>query len=293
MSAPGKREFPLNFVPSLPEGESEPYDVRSSEEDDISTLIELYEQQRTKKLITRTRPESLWRFHVAEQDQGALGKAFYTILDASEAIVGYYGTWADYPFGRLIIRELNVKKGTSLNSILPTILRHISNFVEENSAHFGGFQPTSITFDLGYDETQPHDVFGILNSKLTPYHGWTWYMRVPNLARFIQHIAPALNQRLGASDIVPYDDDLKISFYNKGIHLSFERNQLVKTEIWNPSDIEEGYDAAFPDQIFLQLLFGYRSLKELRYAFPDCWTTHKSTLLLNTLFPKQTSWVIY
>jgi hypothetical protein len=29
-------------------------------------------------------------------------------------------------------------------------------------------------------------------------------------------------------------------------------------------------DVCFPDHTFLQLLFGYRSLPELEYAFPDC-----------------------
>jgi hypothetical protein len=41
----------------------------------------------------------------------------------------------------------------------------------------------------------------------------------------------------------------------------------------------------------LQLLFGYRSLAELRYAFPDCWADEEPTLLLNALFPKQSSLV--
>jgi hypothetical protein len=41
---------------------------------------------------------------------------------------------------------------------------------------------------------------------------------------------------------------------------------------------------------FLQLLFGYRSLDELAYAFPDCVARNDGArLLLDTLFPKQAS----
>jgi hypothetical protein len=42
----------------------------------------------------------------------------------------------------------------------------------------------------------------------------------------------------------------------------------------------------------LQLLFGYRSLHELRYAFPDVRVENSTAeVLLNALFPKKFSWV--
>jgi hypothetical protein len=42
--------------------------------------------------------------------------------------------------------------------------------------------------------------------------------------------------------------------------------------------------------VFLQLLFGYRSLEELEYAFADCYSeTPEAAVLLNVLFPKQAS----
>jgi hypothetical protein len=41
---------------------------------------------------------------------------------------------------------------------------------------------------------------------------------------------------------------------------------------------------------FLQLLFGYRSLEELKYAYPDCWTkTDDALALLDIIFPRQPS----
>ena len=48
----------------------------------------------------------------------------------------------------------------------------------------------------------------------------------------------------------------------------------------------------FPELTFLQLLFGYRSLDELRYAFADCGAYgDEVNVVLNTLFPKQASLV--
>jgi hypothetical protein len=43
--------------------------------------------------------------------------------------------------------------------------------------------------------------------------------------------------------------------------------------------------------VFLQLLFGRRSLADLRYAFPDAWANDEATMLLETLFPQQPSWI--
>jgi hypothetical protein len=58
---------------------------------------------------------------------------------------------------------------------------------------------------------------------------------------------------------------------------------------WQPSPAVEG-DAAFPDQTFLRLVFGYRSLAELKAALKDCWTeSDEAPGLLNALFPKRVS----
>jgi hypothetical protein len=42
----------------------------------------------------------------------------------------------------------------------------------------------------------------------------------------------------------------------------------------------------------LQLLFGRRSLDELRYAFPDVYADQIGRPLLEALFPAQASWVL-
>jgi len=64
---------------------------------------------------------------------------------------------------------------------------------------------------------------------------------------------------------------------------------LAAVEPWQPSREQEG-DAAFPGQTFLQLVFGYRSLEELRHAFAECWVAgDEAREVLTGLFPKQGS----
>ena len=51
-------------------------------------------------------------------------------------------------------------------------------------------------------------------------------------------------------------------------------------------------NAAFPPLVFLQLLFGYRDLDELRHAFPDVRARDETVPLLRALFPSRRSLVL-
>jgi hypothetical protein len=67
--------------------------------------------------------------------------------------------------------------------------------------------------------------------------------------------------------------------------------RLAEVGDWQKPTWGEG-DAGFPPDVFLQLLFGYRDLTELRHAFPDVWTKGEARALLPTLFPRRASWVV-
>ena len=68
--------------------------------------------------------------------------------------------------------------------------------------------------------------------------------------------------------------------------------KLSEIADWQATEDSETFHiTGFPPLVFLKLLFGYRSLEELRYDFPDCWASEQNTLLLNALFPKQPSWL--
>jgi hypothetical protein len=69
----------------------------------------------------------------------------------------------------------------------------------------------------------------------------------------------------------------------------FDKGRLVKDEPLSARQLE-GISAAFPDLTFLKLLFGYRSLDEIQYAFPDCWVSETTARpLLEALFPRRPS----
>jgi hypothetical protein len=115
---------------------------------------------------------------------------------------------------------------------------------------------------------------------------------VPDLAAFMRTVSPALELRLSESVCCGYSGELRLSFYTSGLRLVFERGRLVEAQNLSHSELGDSA-AAFPGLTFLQLVFGYRSLAEVRTAFVDSWLIEdKAMALLNALFPRIPSNVI-
>jgi hypothetical protein len=115
---------------------------------------------------------------------------------------------------------------------------------------------------------------------------YAWYVRVPDLPGFLRLIAPVLEERLAHSPFAGHSGETRLTFYRTGLRLVFEKGRLAQAETWKPEPVGGAGEAGFPDLTFLQLLFGYRSLEELRYAFADCWVSSTNVhLLLEALFP--------
>src|SRR6185503_16841520 len=108
---------------------------------------------------------------------------------------------------------------------------------------------------------------------------YAWYLRVPDLRGFLDHIKPVLEKRLAESTTAGHSRLIRLSFYRTGLQIRIEHGNITTIESWKPKPAEEG-DAAFPGLTFLQLLVGYRSYKELEYAFADCWCDSEDVRVL-------------
>jgi hypothetical protein len=71
--------------------------------------------------------------------------------------------------------------------------------------------------------------------------------------------------------------------------MRFEKGMIGEISALSNTDLEN-CDAHFPPLTFLHLVFGYRSLDDVKYLFPDCATKDDETgNLLGVLFPKKPS----
>ena len=188
-------------------------------------------------------------------------------------------------YKNFFVKGMELKPGVGYLYLLPSLLRALWKKTKATPVDPGHDNPeaTGIQFILGRE----HPLYSVLPKgiarKEAPY---AWYIRVPNLIAFLRHIQPALEKHLIGTVAEGYSGELKLNFYQSGIHFTFERGRVTKLTDWTPEDVEEG-DAAFPDLTFLQLLCGRCRTEELTSHFVDCWTNSTATaVLLDCLFPE-------
>ena len=117
---------------------------------------------------------------------------------------------------------------------------------------------------------------------------------MPDLAAFLQVIQPTLETQLANSAFVNYSGKLKLSFYQDGVLFKFEKGKIMEISNLGFDELEKS-QVQFPLPTFLHLVFGYRTVEELREIHIDCATQNEETAnLINTLFPKKPSevWAI-
>jgi GNAT superfamily N-acetyltransferase len=284
------RVLNIQDVPTLEADKAESYLVRLATEADIPTLMSIYNHHCAHKLVTSLIDEARWRYELSGRSSGTDQVIMaYLIEDNESRVVGYYLTPARLWGSNLVLHTIFVNEGISLWSVLPSVLRALKAQGEAYAAE--AKRPLmGIYLALGLE----HPTYELLDAKLKPLQRLgAWYIRVADLPGFIRHIAPVLEQRLSRSAMSGFSGKLNITFYRGGLRLVFERGKISHTTRWQAPDTnEEWQGAGFPPLVFLQLLFGFRSLQELRYSFPDCWADEEAAFLLNALFPKKASWVV-
>ena len=276
-------------IPKLEAEESEPYHIRSAEEPDLPFLEKLEAQANQRYLVSCIRDELMWRYELTGRSLENVNRNEIKIIeDQNGEAIGYL-IHPPYRWEAMMpVQGYEIISGCSWGDVTPTVIRYLHSKGNEYSMESGKDQEAdAFGFWLGSD----HPVYKVIPDKLphvrVPY---AWYLRVPDLPGFIQHIAPALEARLAISPLVGHSGELKLTFYRSGLRLVFKSGRIAEIGEWKPTPQGHSGDAGFPGLTFLQLVFGYRNLAELKFAFADCFTKNdQAHALLEILFPKLVS----
>ncbi|MBK8049566.1 MAG: hypothetical protein IPK16_22125 [Anaerolineales bacterium] len=209
-------------------------------------------------------------------------------VDTAGATAGYCWLASKRWEADLEVFALELEQGRNWQQALPCLLRLLRAYGESLPVNDGNTKPyTGLSLNFG----RTHPVYEILGNSVAsrdepPY---AWYVRVPDLPAFVELIAPVLEARVARSIHAGHTGDVKINLYDDGIHLQFENGTITSVAPWQKPAYSDDGICGCPPLVFLKLLFGYRSLAELRTMFPDVWTTPEGESLVNTLFPAQPS----
>lgn len=283
----GNRAYPLSKQSGKSSEAPATFSWRQPTYDDIPLLNDLYAVQCRPSLLARIRDEAQWRWDIDQSNDPEAGFIDLRLIeDAASDVVGYcqYVTWGSNPN----VGELAVLPGRSWRDVCLWLVQQFNTMSQERLAK--GQQAFSrLTFELG----EEHPAYDALDPELEPPGlAYAWYIRVPDLAGFLTHIAPVLEQRLAGSVMAGYTGGLAIDMYRSKLVMNWEAGRLASVEqtMAAQSDLPIG---RFPDLTFLHLLFGHRTLAELEHAWVDC-RVHNATarVLFGVLFPRRASCII-
>ena len=277
-------------VRPLKEGQEEPYRIRLATETDISWLAKMYALECRHSLVSAVWDEVLWCYEISGKSHENINRGLPCIIENGEGHPVGYLVHPGGPWGTMMpVVRFQVDEGVAFAAVLPGVIRYLWKIGQEYCAALNRKLDTFGLW-LGAD----HPAYKIKGNDLRERPTYAFYMRVPNLPAFLKRIAPVLEARLHESVCAGHTGELKVSFYRAGVKLVWEGGKLVSVENWKPKIREDEGNAAFPDLTFLQLMFGYRNLDEIRYAYADCWCSNEAAVLLGCLFPKKPSnvWVV-
>lgn len=274
-------------IPRLKEGEQEAFRFRNAVAADIHFIREMYAQETSRYALASVRDEALWKYDLeGRSEKSGFGTQIMMIetLDGESAGLIIHSKRAAGSVLRSYLCE--AKPGVPFLSIMPAVMRYLAATGEEYAQRDGG-ELSAIAFVL----SAQHPVYDTIKQRLPRINEpYAWYIRVPDLPAFVNHIAYALEKRLADSPQAGFTGEIMINFFKTGLKLKFDKG-IITADSWKPARVEEG-QVAFPDLTFLQLLFGYRSLDEILRSFPDASVqTDEARALLPILFPKKDSGV--
>ncbi len=287
-----KRTTYITQIPKAKDGEQELYLLREATVEDIPLLQQLYNRRRNNSIVWSQIPDAYWRYELEGwkvQPEWGKTSSIQIIVDKAGEAKGYLFLSARRWGRALHVRGFDIAPGASAQAMLPSVLRALQAYGNQVPTKSPDTDPFSeIGFYLGRNSPL-YDVLGTLAIETElPY---AWYIRVPDLPAFLKHITPVLERRLANSEAAGYTGEIKVDFYNGGLRMVFEQGRLVTVENWILPVFEANAGAGFPALVFLQIVFGYRSIEELRRVFPDVWVNDETGYLLKVLFPTRASFV--
>jgi hypothetical protein len=264
--------IPLDIALNLslnegPKTAAVPYTFRKATLDDLPLLMRWYDAAAGSLAISAQRDDAIWRYLFTCTDNSGMEQE-KIIIEESGTPVGYIMI-PTYHHGD----ELRISEASSLSARAAEATLVYARALALQRGKLG------ISLNLPFNSTLMQVARPFTNRECYAY---AWQIHVPDMEALLRALAPVLEWRLAASPLAGLTQDVQICLYRQTIALRFIAGRLA--EVADLGFTERG-SIAFPPLQFIPLVLGYRSLQELRLAYPDVYVAPSYRLLMDTLFP--------
>ena len=281
--------------PRLPAGESEPYRFRPATEADVPLMSGLYAEGMKRYAVSCVRDEEMFRYDLAAPVDKATHWNVSVVIEADDGEpVGMLRHGHRLRADVMAAGIYELRPGAPWPEVTPSVIRRLRATGERYARRDGVDYSGGFALSLGVE----HPAYAAMDEWLPVVEpSRAWYIRVPDLPGFVRHVAPVLERRLSEAFGTGHAGRLVLGFVHAGLVIEIEGGRITSVEPRAPtqddlSATESAVDALFPGLVFLQLLFGFRSVREIEYAYPDCVvTSNEARSLLGALFPRRPSMV--
>lgn len=266
------------------DAEASPFRLRPATPTDLPFIRECHEQGYKRYTYAAPLDDDLWQYlFLAERHPDSDGRRLWQIIETKDGErLGYVMHMPFTGSKGLSISQVELKPGLGFLAIVPALLHGLQAIAQQLPiSGYAKEKVDALRFRLGLEhplyDAWPHGFY----HKYPPY---AWYIRVPDLPAFLNHVRPALDRHLADSVAAGFSGELKLNFFRSGLLMRFEDGRVSEIAGWQPEQPEDG-DAHFPDLQFLQLLCGRRRTGELAAETADCWVNNNAEVILDALFP--------
>ncbi|MFU8827586.1 MAG: GNAT family N-acetyltransferase [Brevefilum sp.] len=282
----GGRTGYKTHVPKLKDDQAEPFTFREADKADIHFLMATYNRGCQRSMVYAVWNKHLWRYELTGKRKFNINRRdIFIIEDRDGQPAGFIGIpplkWGDT--SALTLYEIS--PGYTWSAVTPSVIR----FLWETGKTLAKEQKQTQE-KFGFFLGEVHPSYEVVTSSLPNIHKpYAYYLRVPDLVEFLHEVSPALETHLADTAFDLYSGKIVLSFYRSGLKLDFKQGHIEDIEPLGPDALDDAI-AGFPGLTFLQLVFGFRSMEELKHAHPDCYSKNdENQHLLNALFPKKCS----
>ncbi|HVO37057.1 MAG TPA: GNAT family N-acetyltransferase [Candidatus Acidoferrum sp.] len=248
--------------------------IRPFTSNDIARAMQLFTEAQKEFYVHSLRDEEIWKM---QQETGMVSEYKFEAYAVEEngEMTAYFRLNANPESKELLLREItNVNEPTAQSILVFLKNLGIQRGLETLVATISHHEPfIECLVATGLAEQDP------------PY---AWQIRIIDYAWVLMKMKPLFEKRLASSAYGHLTEKLNFNFYCYTVQVTIENGEIMDIERLETC---EDRKIRFNPLVFVQLLLGYRSLKELQTVYPDFLVQPTYENLIDILFPKLPSYI--